>query len=54
MENPHSLSRHSVEEKSGIDAKFFQQGQLLNPWEDKNDNECNTVDIELEGINVSK
>ena len=51
---PDGLSRRSGEEKSGIDAKFFEEGQLLNPGEDENDNDGNTEDIELEEIDVSK
>ena len=35
-------------------AKFFEEGQLLHLEEDENDNEGNTEDIELEGIDVSK
>ena len=41
MGKPDGLSRRSGEEKSGIDARFFQEGQLLNIGEDKNDNEGN-------------
>ena len=48
------LSRRSVEEKSGMDAKFFEEGQLLDLGEDENDTEGNAEDIELEGIDVSK
>ena len=38
---PDGLSRRSGEEKSGIDARFFEEGQLLDIGEDKNDNEGN-------------
>ena len=54
MDKPDGLSRPSAEEKSGIDAKFFEEGQLLDLGEDENDNEGNAEDIELEGIDVSK
>ena len=37
-----------------MDAKFFEEGQLLNLGEDENDNEANAQDIELAGIDVSK
>ena len=54
MRKPDGLSRHSGEEKSVMDAKFFQQGQLLDLGEDENDNAGNAEDIELEGVDVSK
>ena len=54
MGKPDSLSRRSGEEKSGMDAKFFEQEQLLDLVEDANDNEGNADNIELEGIDVSK
>ena len=37
-----------------MDAKFFEQGQLLDLVEDEDDNEGNADDIELEAIDVSK
>ena len=37
-----------------MDAKFFEEGQLLDLGEDENDTEGNAEDIELEGIDVSK
>ena len=54
MGTPDSLSRRSGEEKSGIDAKVLEEGQLLDLEEDENDEERNAEDIELEGIDVSK
>ena len=54
MGKPDGLFRHSGEEKSAMDAKFFEQGQLLDLGEDENDNEGNADDIELEGIDVTK
>ena len=48
------LSRHSGEEKSAMDAKFFEEGQLLDLEEDENHNEANADDIEHEGIDVPK
>ena len=47
------MSRHSGEEKSAINAKFFVEGQLLDLDEDENDNEGNADDMELEAIDVS-
>ena len=37
-----------------MDAKFSEDGQLLDLVEDENDKEGNAQDIELEGIYVSK
>ena len=54
MGKPDALSRRSGEEKSAMDAKLFEEGQLLDSGEDANDNEANADDIELEGIDVSK
>ena len=54
MGTPDGLSRRSEEEKSGMDAKVYEEGQLLDLVEDENDNEGNAEDIELEGIDVSK
>ena len=54
MGKPDGLSRPSGEEKSGMDVKYFEEGQLLDLGEDENDNEGNADDIELEGIDVSK
>ena len=54
MGKPDGLSRRSGQEKSGMNAKFFEEGQLLDLGEDEHDNEGNADDIELEGIDVSK
>ena len=54
MGKPDCLSRRSGEEKSAMDAKFFEEGQLLDLWEDERDNDSNAEDIEREGIDVSK
>ena len=54
MGKPDCLSRRASEQKSGMNAKFFEEGQLLDLGEDENDNEGNAEDIELEGIDVSK
>ena len=51
---PDGLSRRSGDEKSGMDAKCFEVGHLLDLGEDENANEGNVEDIELEGIDVSK
>ena len=37
-----------------MDAKFLEEGQLLDLEEDKNDNEGNADDIELVAIDFSK
>ena len=50
MGKPDGLFRRSGEEKSGMDAKFFKEGQVLDLGEDENDNEGNADDIELEEI----
>ena len=54
MGQPDGPSVRSGEEKSGMDAKFFEEGQLLELGEDENDNEGNADDIELEGTDISK
>ena len=54
MGKPDGLSRRSEQEKSAMDAKFFEEGQLLELGEDENDNKGNADDIELEGMDVSK
>ena len=54
MRKPDSLSRDSGDEKSAMDAKYSEEGQLLDLEQDENDNERNTDDIELEEIDVSK
>ena len=54
MGKPDGLSRRSGEQKSAMDAKFFEAGQLLDLAEDENDKEGNVANIELEGIVVSR
>ena len=54
MGKPNSLSRRSGEEKSSIDAKFFEAGQLRDLGEDENVNAYNAEDIELEGIDLTQ
>ena len=54
MGKPDGLCRPSGQEKSGMDAKLMEEGQLLDQEEDENDNEGNADDIELAGIGVSK
>ena len=53
MGTPDGLCRRSVEEKSVMDAKFFQKGQLIDLVADESDNKGNRNNIELEGIGVS-
>ena len=45
MGKPDGLSRHSGEDKSGMDAKFFKEGQLLDLGEEENENEGIAKDI---------
>ena len=47
------LSRHSGEEKSGMDAQFFDVGQLLDLENDDVGEEEDAEDVELEGIDVA-
>ena len=54
IRKPDGLSRHSGEQKSAMDAKFFEEGQVLDLEEDENDKEGNADDIELAVIDVSK
>ena len=54
MGKPDRLSRRSGEEKCGMDANLFEQGQHLYLGKDENDNEGNAEDHELEGIDVSQ
>ena len=53
MGKPDGLSRHSGEEKSGMDAHFFDKGQLLDLENDDVGEEEDTEDVELEGIDVA-
>ena len=47
------LSRCSGEEKSGMDAHIFDEGQLQDLEYDNVGNEENAEDVELEGIDVA-
>jgi len=58
MGKPDGLSRRSEEEKSGMEAQFFNEGQLID-LEQYNDNaigEGGTVaeNVEMEGIDVAR
>ena len=53
MGKPDGLSRRSGEEKSGMEAQFFEEGQLLDLEEDNDGEEEDAKDIELEGIDVA-
>jgi len=44
------LSRRSREEKSSMEARFFDEGQLLDLAEDDAEEEGDTDDMELEAI----
>ena len=53
MGKPDGLSRHSGEEKSGMDAHVFDEGQLLDLENDDVGEEEDAEDVELEGIDVA-
>ena len=53
MGKPDGLSRHSGEEKSGMEGQFFEEGQLLDLEEDNDGEEEDAEDVELEGIDVA-
>ena len=50
---PDSLSRHSAEEKSGMEAYFFDESQLIDLENDDVVKEEDLEDMEVEGINVA-
>ena len=52
MGKPHGLSRHSGEEKSEMNAHFFDEGQLLDLENDNIGEEKDVEDMELEGIDL--
>ena len=54
MDKLNALSSGLGEEKSRMDVKCFEEGQLLDLGEDEHDNEGNADDIELDGIDVTK
>jgi len=47
------LSRYSEEEKSGIEARIFNEGQLLDLEEDDTEERGDADDVELEAIDVA-
>jgi len=47
------LSKRSGEEKSGMEARFFNEGQLLDLEEDDAEERGNADNVELEAINVA-
>ena len=53
MSKPDGLSRHSGEEKSAMDAHFFDEGQLLDLENDIVGEEEDAEDVKIEGINVA-
>ena len=53
MGKPEGLSRHSGEEKSGMDTHFFDEGQLLDLENNDAGEEEDAEDLELEGIDVA-
>ena len=50
MGKPGGLSRRWGEEKSGMDAHFFNEGQLLDLENNDVGEEDNVEDVEVEGI----
>ena len=53
MDKPDSLSRCSGEEKSGMDAHFFNEGQLLDLKNDDVKEEEDAENLELQGIDIA-
>ena len=53
MGKPDGLSRPSGEEKSGMDAHFFNEGHLLELENDEVGKEEDAEDVELEGIDTA-
>ena len=53
MANADGLSRGSSEEKFGMDAHFFDEGQLLDLENDDVGEEEDAEDVELEGSDVA-
>ena len=52
MGKPDALSRHSGEEKSGMDAHLFHEGQLMDLDNDHIGKDMDMEDVELDRINV--
>ena len=53
MGKPDGLSRHLGEEKYGMDAYFFDEGQLLHLKNDNVGEEDDAKDVDLEGVDVA-
>ena len=53
MKKPDGLSRRSGKEKLGMDAKYFNEGQLPDSKNDNVDLEEDKEDVDLEGIDVA-
>ena len=53
MGKPDGLSRRSGEEKCGMDAHCFDEGQLLGLENDDAGEEEDAEDVELEGIDLA-
>ena len=53
MDKPGGLFRGLGEEKSGVDANFFKEGQWLDPENDNVGEEEDAEDVELEEIEVA-
>ena len=53
VDKPDSLSRCSGEEKSGMDAHFFDEEQLLDLENDDTGEEEDAEDVDLEVIDVA-
>ena len=53
MGKPDGLFRRLGEEKSGMDAHFFEEGQLLDLENNNVGEEEEAEDVELEGIHMA-
>ena len=53
MSKPDCLSRHSGEEKCGMDIDFFDEGQLLDLQNEDVGEAKDAEGVELEGIDVA-
>ena len=53
MSKADGLSKHSKQEKSGIDVHFFNEGQLLDLENNDVGEDEDAEDVELEGIDVA-
>ena len=52
ISKPHDLSRRSVEEKSGMDAHYVEEGQVLVLENENIGEEGGMKDVEIERVDV--